>query len=220
MSAPQDPFAPGSGPQGADGGATADAPSGPPPGYGAPPPAGYGGLSSGSPSYGYGAPPTYGAPPGYGTPQPYGAPSGYGAPSPFGAPGGPQLAGWGSRVAAALLDALLTVVPVVLAGIGAGVTGAGEGLYIALAYVGAFAVLIWNHVRQGNTGQTVGKSALGLRLLREADGQVVGPGLSIGRYFVHFVDALPCYVGYLWPLWDARKQTFADKILKTVVIKA
>jgi hypothetical protein len=49
---------------------------------------------------------------------------------------------------------------------------------------------------------------------------VVGAGLSIGRYFVHVLDALPCYVGYLWPLVDEKKQTFADKILKTVVIKA
>ncbi|MDQ1539752.1 MAG: hypothetical protein QOH29_478, partial [Actinomycetota bacterium] len=26
------------------------------------------------------------------------------------------------------------------------------------------------------------------------------------------------YLGYLWPLWDSKRQTFADKILKTVVV--
>ncbi len=61
---------------------------------------------------------------------------------------------------------------------------------------------------------------LGIRLVRELDGQVVGPGLSIGRAFVHVVDSAPLYIGYLWPLWDDNKQTFADKILKTLVVKA
>ena len=26
-------------------------------------------------------------------------------------------------------------------------------------------------------------------------------------------------IGYLWPLWDPMRQTFADKLMKTVVIK-
>jgi hypothetical protein len=25
-------------------------------------------------------------------------------------------------------------------------------------------------------------------------------------------------VGYLWPLWDDKRQTFADQIMKTIVI--
>jgi uncharacterized RDD family membrane protein YckC len=52
-----------------------------------------------------------------------------------------------------------------------------------------------------------------------ATGQPVGVGLAIGRYFVHILDALPCYLGFLWPLWDSKRQTFADKILSTVVVK-
>jgi hypothetical protein len=26
-------------------------------------------------------------------------------------------------------------------------------------------------------------------------------------------------VGYLWPLWDDKRQTFADQVMKTVVIE-
>jgi uncharacterized RDD family membrane protein YckC len=44
--------------------------------------------------------------------------------------------------------------------------------------------------------------------------------LAIGRSFVHIIDGIPCYLGYLWPLWDAKKQTFADKIMGTVVVNA
>jgi hypothetical protein len=35
----------------------------------------------------------------------------------------------------------------------------------------------------------------------------------------HILDSLPCYLGYLWPLWDAKRQTFADKVMGTVVIE-
>lgn len=39
------------------------------------------------------------------------------------------------------------------------------------------------------------------------------------RGIVHVIDAIPCYVGYLWPLWDQRRQTFTDKVMKTVVVE-
>ena len=40
-----------------------------------------------------------------------------------------------------------------------------------------------------------------------------------GRDLLHILDLLPLWLGFLWPLWDARRQTFADKIMKTVVLK-
>jgi uncharacterized RDD family membrane protein YckC len=51
------------------------------------------------------------------------------------------------------------------------------------------------------------------------DGQPIGAGMSIVRPIVHYVDLIPCYLGLLWPLWDDKKQTFADKIMNTVVVK-
>lgn len=162
----------------------------------------------------------FGTPPEGGPPPPFGQPA-YGQPA-YGQPGGPELAGWGLRVAAALIDTLIaTAIYLVPLVVGA-VSGSDlvAGLLTLFGFVGQLAFLAWNHVRQGRTGQTVGKGVVGTRLLREQDGQVVGAGLSIGRYFVHFLDAIPCLLGYLWPLWDAKKQTFADKLLSTVVVKA
>jgi uncharacterized RDD family membrane protein YckC len=191
---PQDPFAaPGDQPP---------VPPPPPPPYGAPPP----------------PPPAYGAPPpAYGAPPP--APS-YGAPPQQGYGAMPQLAGWGSRVGAALIDSLcgfgIYIVPFLL---GTAIGGALGGLLVFLGFLGALGFAIWNYAQQGTTGQTVGKKQVGLRLVREADGQFVGAGNSILRAIVHVVDG-PCLLGYLWPLWDAKKQTFADKIMATLVIKA
>ncbi len=172
----------------------------PPPSYGAPPP-GYG-----APQPGYGAPP-----PGYGAPQ-------YGAPAP-GQWAGPPLASWGQRVLASLLDGLVAagvaLVPVLL---GAAIGGGTGGILIFLGIVGALGWVIYQHVQQGTTGQTFGKKQIGIRLLREQDGRPVGAGMSLLRIIVHQVDSFACYLGYLWPLWDPKKQNWTDKILGTVVI--
>jgi uncharacterized RDD family membrane protein YckC len=74
-------------------------------------------------------------------------------------------------------------------------------------------------MRQGETGYTLGKGVIGIKLVSEQTGQPVGVGMAIARYFVHILDGF-CFIGYLWPLWDAKKQTFADKILTQIVIKA
>ena len=40
------------------------------------------------------------------------------------------------------------------------------------------------------------------------------------RDLAHFVDAVICYVGFLFPLWDSKRQTLADKIVSTVVVRS
>lgn len=159
----------------------------------------------------YGQPPAYGQAPGYGQPPAYGQPAGGWT--------GPPLASWGSRVGSSLIDGLISSA-IYLGGLGIGyaIGGPVGGALIIIGYVGSLIFSLWNWSVQGRTGQTVGKRALGTRLLREQDGQVVGAGTSIGRGFLHIVDVVTCYIGFLWPLWDKRRQTFADKILKTVVI--
>jgi hypothetical protein len=50
--------------------------------------------------------------------------------------------------------------------------------------------------------------------------QPIGGGMCFLRSILHIVDTIPCYLGYLWPIWDGRKQTFSDKIMSTYVIHA
>ena len=153
-------------------------------------------------------------PPGYGTPPP-----GYGAPS--GPPTGmPPFADWGTRVGAALLDGVVAAAIVIPFGIiGAGVGGGAGVALLVLGYLGALAWLVMQTVKQGQTGQTFGKAKLGIRLLRLRDGQPVGVGMSFLRLIVHQIDSAVCMLGYLWPLWDEKKQTWTDKVLDTVVVK-
>jgi uncharacterized RDD family membrane protein YckC len=125
----------------------------------------------------------------------------------------PAYASLDARVRSALVDWFL---PLVLA-------QALTYVSNSLGWLALFAALAWaiyNRYLEGTTGQSVGKKMVGTRLIRDRDGQHLGAGLAIVRMFVHIVDGLPCYLGYLWPLWDAKKQTFADKILGSVVVKA
>lgn len=207
---------------------------GPPPGYGAQP--GYGPPPGYGPQPGYGAQPGYVSQPGYGgqpaypaaqpaygPPPGYGTPAGYPQPGPGGPSGATAYAEWGQRVLATLIDSgipaavvLLVVLPL---------TAIGDLTLLltvgGVAYLAVFAFAIWNSgYRQGTTGQSIGKKVIGIRLVRVRDEQPVGFGLAIGRQLLHVVDGIPFYLGYLWPLWDDRKQTFSDKICDTVVVPA
>jgi uncharacterized RDD family membrane protein YckC len=83
----------------------------------------------------------------------------------------------------------------------------------------ALAYLVWNYgYRQGTTGSSIGKSAMKFKVVSEVTGQPIGFGMSVLRQLAHFVDQIICYIGYLFPLWDAKRQTLADKIMTTVCL--
>ncbi|MFJ9519094.1 RDD family protein [Kitasatospora sp. NPDC101801] len=191
------------------------------------------------PGYGYpqqGPPP---AAPGYGYPQQapqpgYGIPpqQGYGQPGGYPNPGAVQnfYAGWGSRVVARIIDSVaLWLIPGIIlfamaptatvnARTGAVETG-GMGAFYAVELL--FAVIIWAILAwmKSSMGQSLGQKAVNIRMVRESDGQQLSFGAAFGREALHIVDGF-CCIGYLWPLWDAKKQTFADKIVGTVVVKS
>jgi uncharacterized RDD family membrane protein YckC len=146
---------------------------------------------------------------------------------------------WVQRVVATLIDAIPVVV---IGGIGEGIaiatgnnscvastegyggacTSSFSGVGILASFLAGLLVLaysIWNWgYRQGTTGSTIGKSALKFKVVSEATGQPIGFGMSIVRQFAHIVDGAICYIGYLFPLWDAKRQTLGDKIMSTVCI--
>jgi RDD family len=191
------------------------------PGYGQP---GYGQQPYGQQPYGQPPPP-----PGYGAP-----PAGYSQPGYADQPGfymGRPLANWLQRVGAYLIDLLAAGVPVIVAlllilgsssnnGTSNG-TSASTSLVVFLLYLVSFGITVYNrYILQGRSGQSWGKQVLRLRLVRMSDGQPIGGGMAFARDLLHILDALPCFpfwIGFLFPIWDARRQTFADKIISTVV---
>ncbi len=78
---------------------------------------------------------------------------------------------------------------------------------------------LWNVVvRQGNTGSSIGKQMMKFKVVGEQTQQPIGIGKSFIRQIAHSIDAAICYIGFLFPLWDARRQTIADKLMKTVCV--
>nr|WP_102145202.1 RDD family protein [Mycobacterium sp. QGD 101] len=93
-------------------------------------------------------------------------------------------------------------------------------LILALAcYPLALAFCVWNWgYRQGRTGSSVGKSVLKFKVVGEKTWEPIGFENSLVRQVVHFFIDTAFYIGFLWPLWDSKRQTFADKIMDTVCV--
>jgi uncharacterized RDD family membrane protein YckC len=94
-------------------------------------------------------------------------------------------------------------------------------ILFALCMIVSLAYAIWNYGhRQGTTGSSVGKSMMKFKVISEKTGQPIGFVMSIVRQLAHIVDSAVCYIGYLFPLWDAKRQTLADKIMTTICVPA
>lgn len=141
-------------------------------------------------------------------------------------------AAWGRRVAAALIDVtpLWVAVAFLVAGYLPTYAGFFRGdlavpprfwlvLVGTLLYLAAFALWVYSsYFRAGRTGQSYGKRIMKIWLVSQASGRPIGPLNAFTRDLLHVLDRLGC-VGYLWPLWDDERQTLADKIAQTIVVR-
>ncbi len=144
-----------------------------------------------------------------------------------------EYAGFWIRVAAKVLDSIITAVPLLLLFFGAGflsefqraISGAGPNpvfspILTVLIYVVAFGVqgtytigFVWKY------GATPGKMVCRLKIVN-ADGHGrIGFGKCVGRYFGEMVSGLICYIGYLLLLGDEERRTLHDRMAGTRVIR-
>lgn len=145
---------------------------------------------------------------------------------------------WGHRVLARIIDTVLLTMIFAAIGFAVGflvyamadVSSSGDMtstdedmLATTLGFVvqiGAVLLqILYYGVFQGITGWTVGKKAVGIRVYETGNAKPVGAGMSIVRYFAHILDGLACLIGYLWPLWDVERRTFADMLCNQRVYK-
>ena len=126
-------------------------------------------------------------------------------------------AGWGSRAIGAIVNGIISSV---FTAPGRLVSGDAPALGLLLTLAGTIAWIVIYAKQVGSTGQAWGHKVAGVRIVDANTGQVIGTGRAVGRYFATILSALPCFLGYLWPLWDAKKQTFHDKIVNTYSVTA
>jgi uncharacterized RDD family membrane protein YckC len=156
-----------------------------------------------------------------------------------------KVADFGQRALAYLIDVAITliglvpmVIGIIMLTVGASsgfttdqygnVTSTGDvdtglavvgGLLIAFGVLVSLGITIWNRIfKMGRTGQSVGKKVIGLYLLDDKTGRPIGAGMCFLRELVQSLVNQVFYIGWLWMLWDADKQTLGDKTVHSSVV--
>ena len=151
----------------------------------------------------------------------------------------PPYAGWGTRAGAFLVRSFVFV-PFFLVfflaiafggssssdepdGFGdASFSGGSVAFIITVGVVGGvfiYGFMIRSWIQRGRLGCDFADAIAGQRVVRDHTLEPFGSGWPMfGKSLLHFVDQLPCYIGYLAPLWTAKKQAFSDMIVRAVVI--
>jgi uncharacterized RDD family membrane protein YckC len=104
---------------------------------------------------------------------------------------------------------------------GSGDVDEGAAGILVLLYVLGF-IALWAYyvlLEGGPTGQTIGKKAVGIRVVSMQTGGPIGYGKSFIRTLIRtFISGNICLLGFLWMLWDKEKQTWHDKLSDSVVV--
>lgn len=125
-----------------------------------------------------------------------------------------QYVGVGTRFLAVLIDSIIIGV---VAGIINAVAGAGHAI-VSGSITGVLA-LVYFIVMEAMQGATLGKMALGLRVVK-LDGSPISWSDSLIRNLLRIIDGLFAYlVGAIFIWTSPLKQRLGDKAAHTVVIK-
>ncbi|MGV9802978.1 RDD family protein [Mycobacterium sp. NPDC003449] len=133
-------------------------------------------------------------------------------------PVAPQ-APWTARVGAFAIDVLpgaAAVVTLALLALSAPLYGWLWWVYFVTAAVVTIVVVVNRVWLPATTGWSLGRAVLGLRVVTP-DGAPAGVLRLLARELAHLLDTAAVFIGWLWPLWDGRKRTFADLLARTEV---
>ncbi|MCI0455102.1 MAG: RDD family protein [Candidatus Dadabacteria bacterium] len=71
---------------------------------------------------------------------------------------------------------------------------------------------------QGFSGKTIGKMIFGIRVIRK-DGESIGFWDALIRWLGYFISMLFIFIGFIWALFDPKRQAWHDKFAETYVVK-
>ena len=137
-------------------------------------------------------------------------------------------ASYGSRFWGYFLDSLilglgLGVVFAIVAFVAGSLANDAPAIAGILLFISWLAIIVgsfWYFVHYWTrTGQTPGQKIAGVRVVR-LDGQPMTVGSSILRVLGYSINGSILALGWLWPLWDDKKQGWHDKMAGTVVVQA
>jgi uncharacterized RDD family membrane protein YckC len=125
------------------------------------------------------------------------------------------------RVAAFLIDFLVVLLMMWGGAIGHARSRVEDGETTAMVTFVVWALVAPSvYFIGGNAlGNTLGKFVLGLRTIRLIDGRVPGIRRGLGLWLASLLSILALGLGYLWAIWDPKKQTWHDKLAGTIVVR-
>ena len=128
----------------------------------------------------------------------------------------------GRRILAIIVDSLLIgllLSPFTLFGTNSdGSMSTSQSVSQGLTYLVAF--LLYFTLLEGYLGQTVGKMLLGIKVIREDNGEVPGLGTAALRTVLRIVDGLFGYlVGFIAVMASAKRQRLGDMAAHTLVVR-
>ena len=144
---------------------------------------------------------------------------------------GAALASWPRRAAGGLVDALvvLFLCSIVIVVVGAAEAFANpetDDISDTSVLILLLAILLIPPLYQwlliGKWGRTLGKKAVGVKVLRGNDAGRVSYPRALQRALAFEVLGIVPFllvVAFLWPLWDDRCQTLYDKVAGTIVVR-
>lgn len=127
---------------------------------------------------------------------------------------GVEYASFWRRFGGYLLDAIIvgvgtTIISLIISAAISSALGPVIGFVIGVTYV----------VLLNANGGTLGKQAVGIRLQDAETGEDIGMSRALLRYIVAIASGLVLGLGYLWSIWDDKKQTWHDKAAGSIVVK-
>ena len=133
----------------------------------------------------------------------------------------PMYASFLQRVGASLIDTVIVFIVqfvisfAMIAMLGSNTSS--QAVSQLLAMIVGFAYFIYFTFKDG---ATVGKKILKIKVVR-ADGQKLTIlGVILRETVGKFASSIVLGLGYLWVIWDSKKQGWHDKIAQTIVVKA
>jgi uncharacterized RDD family membrane protein YckC len=124
--------------------------------------------------------------------------------------------GFGPRLVGYIIDAVIIGIAAFIITLILGIIKLGAIAQIVVI-IGEFAYFMyfWNQ-----SGQTIGGRVMGFKVVSEATGQPISYMSAFLRVIGYYISGIVILLGFLWVLWDPKKQGWMDKIAGTIVVPA
>lgn len=90
-----------------------------------------------------------------------------------------------------------------------------SGISVAVIVV----AVVWYRFKWEGAGGSPLRRAMGVWIVDETTLEPIGTRRGFIRALVRLVSEVVFYLGYVWMIWDPKRQTWHDKAVRSIVVK-